>query len=225
MKAPTRRPRKKEKEDSPKEQVQKKDSAPDDVVHPEKSTQTPKPKKKRKTKKEKIEEEIANAKLEYKGPPYVLHEIECLCISRVQKAMAGDAHGRRFDVFSLVDENGEIIPSTVQCEDCGRKWDVLSLDDYDMAQIDKMPTYTRKRLQRILPKDLVNACEEWKVSTALMAYMSWVIEEKKWGTQIIVNRKKYRREDISYDTRILIIEGPINFKIKEMQASNIAELW
>lgn len=164
-------------------------------------------------------------KIQYEGPPYILHEIECLCLSRVQSAMAHDGHGRRFDVFSLIDKEGEIIPSVVQCEDCGRKWEINGLDNYDLAQIDRMPTYTRKRLQRVLPSDLVHLCEEWKVSTAVIAHIQWIMEEKQWGTHILLSKKKYRREDTSFDTRILVINGPINFKINEIKASDVAEFW
>ncbi len=224
MKAPSKRPSRK-----PKKKAEVEPEVQEETPEPEpKAKPTPKPapkRKKRKTKKEKIEEEIANAKLEYQGPPYVLHEVECLCFSRVQKAMAHDAHGRRFDVFSLVDDDGELVNSIVQCEDCGRKWEILGLDDYDLAQMDRMPTYTKKRLQRVLPSDIVHLCDEWKVPTAMMAYISWIIQEEKWGTQVVLSNKKYRREDIAFESRILIIKGPLNFKIEEIQTSNVAEFW
>lgn len=235
MKAPSRRPSRKKKQEAPKEPVQEQvveeqgpPEPPKEEVKEDSALEKPKAKKTRKprkTKQQKIEEEIANAKLEYQGPPYILHEIECLCFSRTQRAMAHDAHGRRIEAFSLVDEDGELIPSVVQCEDCGRKWEINGLDDYDLSQMDRMPTYTRKRLQRVLPSDLVHLCNEWKVPTALMAQIQWIIEEEKWGTQILISKKKYRREDISFDARILIINGPINFKVKEIKASNVAEFW
>lgn len=233
MKAPTRRPRKKKKQEAPKEPVQEQVVEEQSPPEPEKEEvkeatpvkKKPPAKRKRKTKQQKIEEEIANAKLEYKGPPYMLHEIECLCFSRTQRAMAHDAHGRRIDVFSVIDEEGEVVPSVIQCEDCGRKWEINGLDDYDLAQLDRMPTYTRKRLQRVLPSELVHLCDEWKVPTALMAQIQWIIEEEKWGTQILISKKKYRREDIAFETRILIINGPLNFKVREVKASNIAEFW
>lgn len=225
MKAPSRRPSKKKPKPAEVEpEVKEETPEPEEKPDP-KSKPAPKPRKKRKTKQQKIEEEIANAKLEYQGPPYILHEVECLCFSRVQKALAHDAHGRRFDVFSLVDDDGELVSSVVQCEDCGRKWEILGIDDYDLSQMDRMPTYTRKRLQRVLPSDLVHLCDELKVSTALMAYISWIIQEQKWGTQVLLSNKKYRREDITFDSRILIIKGPLNFKIEEIKTSDVAEFW
>lgn len=173
----------------------------------------------------KIEEEILNSKLKYEGPPFLLHEIECLCFSRIQQSLAHDAHGRRIDVFSLIDEDGAIIPSTIQCEDCGRKWIITDVDDYDLTTIESLPTYTRKRLQRVLPPDISHVCDEFKISTAMMAYIQWIFEEKKWGTQVLLSSRKYRREDISYETKILIINGPANFSIRDMKTSDIAELY
>lgn len=162
----------------------------------------------------------------YLGVPYIIHEIECLCVSSVQRGMAHDGHGRIIEVFSLVSkDDGKIIPSIVQCEHCGRKWKVENINDYDLMTSDAIASYTKKRLQNLIPNEISHVCEELKVSTAIMAYIFWIFENKQWGSSVILSNKKFRREDEAFSSKILIINGPTNFSITEIKSSNIAEIW
>jgi hypothetical protein len=206
MKAPSRNPHKK-KPQAPKKKPVIKDTKTqeepqtDDVI-------------------ESVEESDDSVK--YKGLPYIIHQIECLCIDPSERLLSSNSHYYLFNIFQLIDDEGAAMGGVFQCDNCGRKWQVNDVDDYDFVAINENPVYSPKNIDKLLPARLVLMLNEFKCESYVKAWCLWVLQNKKWGESICIQVRVPQKNQEILKFKLLTLHTPTKYDIKELSGSKVA---
>lgn len=205
MKAPSKNPHKKKPKAPKKKPTQKKEV----VENADENTSS-------------VEEPSSSESQKYKGLPYLIHQIECLCISPSERLLASKSHYYTFNVFQIVDDEGNAMEGVFQCDNCGRKWQVNDVDDYDFVAFNEEPVYSPKKIDKLLPPRLVMALNEFKCDPYIKAWCLWVLRNKKWGESICIQVRVPKKDQEILKFKLLTLYSETKYDIKELSGSTVA---
>ena len=117
------------------------------------------------------------------------HIIQCHCILPQYKMMK-DPVFHKFIVFSLIDSNDDIIPKFSQCNNCGVIHKVIDICKSEIVHgfEDESAILNIADIKTSLSKDIVSILETYNCDIATWEHVLDVIEEERWGENIILNR-------------------------------------
>ena len=168
---------------------------------------------------EKKSEEINEEEVEYLGPPYVLHEIDCICENPQYQFMAHASPDYRFEIFQLVDDLGNPIEAVFQCDNCGRKWVAKDIGEYELLDNDASPSYEEREIDNKLPGELLKVFNEVEAGPAKKAWALWVLENAHWGDSLPIAIRDDHTDDDHLVYKQVTINGFGDYDIKDMTAS------
>ncbi len=157
----------------------------------------------------------------------ILHEVTCHCEPAWTRLLPADdkRHNIAFSfvVFSVLDENSNIIEKYCQCENCNLIHKVV-----DVCKTIPMPggkdsigsILTIKDLASGMPDKLCKILEEYSCGLAKWEMASWILETKSWGLGFILNKEF---EDGINRGKHLAIIGENLFKITSFEEQTYFE--
>jgi len=116
------------------------------------------------------------------------HLIECHCVLPQYRDRKETIY-HKFSVFSEVDDSDTVVPTCVQCNNCGTVHQI-----YDICKSEICPGKDESRSVEkredvciSLPTSLVELFESYSLEVVDYQYARFVLENKRWGTTIILS--------------------------------------
>ena len=141
------------------------------------------------------------------------HLVECNCILPQYKDKLTPVF-HQFQVFSLIDENGNFVESNVQCDNCGIIHRVIEMCKSELliGKETSKAVETIKDVQHFLPKHVISILEDYHCEIADYQYIKYCIETNSLENFIILTREQ--EEDGTIVGKILKYKGNDKFAIE-----------
>lgn len=142
---------------------------------------------------------------------FIKHPVECVCILPQHLATK---ELFKFIVLSIIDDNGEVVPSYVQCPNCGNIHKVIEI--FQSVTIGKesqdFPLLTNlEEIKLELPEHVRKLLENNKVSLVEWQEAKAIFEHQLWGKAIILKKEQFDGKTI---VKYLLIAGKELFQVK-----------
>jgi hypothetical protein len=140
------------------------------------------------------------------------HLIKCSCVLP-QLSKLKDQPSHEFKVFSIFDdESGEFEPSFVQCDNCGVVHKVIDLcTSIVMRGKEELNSVvTVEDVKAVMPQQLSAVLEQNNADLPTWQQTAWLLEEKKWGTSLVLTSEYI---DGTRQGKLLTILGEALYKV------------
>lgn len=144
----------------------------------------------------------------------IKHLIECKCILPQYKNVKHPIF-HKFLVFSIIDENGDIIPSYASCNNCNVVHRVIEVNQSQiLKKEDSKSIITIEDIKPSLPEKLVGILETHDCSVATFQEVNFILENKLWGRGIVLAKE---REGTLISGKYMVILGENLYKIEPFE--------
>jgi len=139
------------------------------------------------------------------------HLIECHCVLPQYRKMANPIF-HKFVVFSVLDEEGNVLPKMAQCNNCGAIHKVVDICVSEIApgKDEARSVVTKNDVSHSLPQQLVGLLEEYQVEVADYEMAKFIVENKRWGSVIVLSKEA---EGDGYAGKVLNFVGQDKYRI------------
>lgn len=145
--------------------------------------------------------------------PGIKHLIECHCYLAIYKSDSKIPPVHKFPVYSKLDLDDKIIKKIVKCNNCEALHEITEvgvsrlIPGKDQTKV----TVNKKDLSFNLPHKIKEVLYQYNCDISSWEHAIDIIEEKRWGETIVLNR-----EIINEKTNVKIMEilGNNNVRIK-----------
>jgi hypothetical protein len=119
---------------------------------------------------------------------YIKHLVECNCVLPQFKHVE-PPRWHHFVVFSEINEKGDVIPSFVQCNNCGIIHKVIEVQVSSILRRDDLPSLSKiEDLKSGLPVKLAGILEQYHCDLPTYQETMFILEHKLWGKTVILSR-------------------------------------
>jgi len=142
----------------------------------------------------------------------IKHLVQCHCMLPQYKNRP-DPVFHKFVVFSIVDDNDEVIHKLSQCNNCGIIHNVIDLCKSEIVRgaEDSSSLVNIHDIKYSLPKDISSVLESHKCDLPTWEYVKFVFDTERWGEIIVLSQ-----EEVGDFTQIklmkIISENKINIE-------------
>ena len=145
--------------------------------------------------------------------PGIKHLIDCHCFLRIYKTNEKIIY-HKFPVYSKINnDTGKIIPKYVQCNNCEAVHKVYEIKKSEIFagkdQTESLQTIDDLKIS--LPNELVKIFKNYKKDIADYEHAIDIIQQKEWGSQIVLKRDIINE---MYQVKYLIILSETRYEIK-----------
>ncbi len=141
----------------------------------------------------------------------IKHLLECKCILPQFKNVSPIVF-HKFVVFSIIDEDGSIIPSYAQCNNCGVIHKILEVGQSEILKKEASAAIqTADDIKLSLPEKLIGVLEASDCDLSIYQEVQFILENKKWGRGVVLSREK---NGDNVEGKFLLILGESLFKIE-----------
>lgn len=115
----------------------------------------------------------------------IKHLVKCKCVLPQFKSQVIQ---HQFIVFSVIDDNNEVIPKFVQCNNCGAVHKVFDICQSDVMK-DKENLNSIKTIEEIelgLPEKLSTILKNNNCDVPTYEKAQFIIENKQWGEFVVL---------------------------------------
>lgn len=145
---------------------------------------------------------------------YIKHLVECNCLLP-QFKHSDPPKWHHFVVFSEIDDKGDIIPSFVQCNNCGVIHKVVEACVSSTLKRDNLPSLTTmEELLDALPEKLRKELDKYKSDLPTIQEITWIREHQAWGRSVILAKDEV---DGILVGKALLLLGETLWKIQSFQ--------
>lgn len=118
----------------------------------------------------------------------IKHILECHCILPQYRDRREPVY-HKFIVFSEIDESDTVVPSNVQCNNCGTVHKIYDLCKSEIvAGKDESASVEKKEdVALSLPKQLVNLLETYSLEICDYQLARHIIENKQWDSTLVLS--------------------------------------
>ena len=141
----------------------------------------------------------------------IKHQIECNCILP-QFVNLNPIVFHRFNVFSTIEENGNVVSSYAKCNNCDAIHKIIEVGT--SRQLSKESSNLLPNLAEIkqnIPENVKVIVESYKVDLPTWQEIQFVYENEKWGRSIILFKEE---DDGKIVGKMLLILGRSLFRIE-----------
>jgi hypothetical protein len=184
-----------------------------------KKTKAPAKKRKKSKNKKKGKRETEESVKEFLSsvpshPEYVKHLIECRC-SLPQFRNWTEPPNHQFVVFSILNEQADVLPSYAQCNNCGIIHRVTEVNKSTTIKKEEMRSLTTvSDIESQLPEWLAGALEKHECDLHVWQEAKFIYENGLWGRAIVLSKD---REDDLVIIKICQILGKKLYKIESFE--------
>jgi hypothetical protein len=127
----------------------------------------------------------------------------------------------KFVAFSVLDEDGNVLPKMAQCNNCGAIHKVVDICVSEIApgKDEAKSVLTKSDISRSLPEQLAGLLEEYQLDVADYEYAKFIIENERWGSMIILSKEA--EENGGYAGKSLNFVGPNKYRIDPFFATDM----
>ena len=144
----------------------------------------------------------------------IKHLVECNCILP-QFAHHKNKTWHKFPVFSIIDENDEVVPKYTTCNNCGILHRITEIGKSEITKKDSSRGI--KNLEDIkfnIPHEVVNIMEPYEHDISTWEELEFIWDEKKFNHFVIIDREHLDDGEQSIKL-IKLVEGiPPRFKVE-----------
>ncbi len=117
---------------------------------------------------------------------YIKHLIQCRCIlPQFEKMDIPPFH--KFIVFSEIDNEGMVVPSFSQCNNCGIKEVGVS----DLIKKEALSSISSiKEIKSQLPSNLLDVLSESTLDLHSWQEILWIFNNDSWGKSVILHKEE-----------------------------------
>lgn len=145
---------------------------------------------------------------------YVKHLIECNCVLPQFKNY-NPPIWHRFVVFSVLSEDGSVVPSYAQCPNCGIIHRVLEVGKSVVMRKEELNSLlTEDEIAQSLPQQLTDMLRQYKVDYATWQQAKFILENELWGRTITLSKETVEG---TVTGKVLILIGRTLFKIDQYE--------
>jgi hypothetical protein len=127
-----------------------------------------------------------------------------------------------FVVFSIIDEDGNVIEKNAQCNNCGIIHRVYDLCKSEILSKEKIGTIlTEKDITLMIPSSLSELLLNYSCDISTWEQVHFIITNEKWGESVILS-KEY--SDGIYSGKRLTINGITQMKIESFNFTDTLEV-
>lgn len=152
----------------------------------------------------------------------VKHLVPCICVlPQLSKLKNPPMH--EFVVFSVFDDSVNDFEVTfVQCDNCGV---IHKITDVCQSTIlrgrDEMKSLVSvDDVKGVIPPKMVEILEQHKVDLPTWQQVAWVVEDKQWGTPVVISSEYI---DGTRQGKVLTILGETLYKISNFTNETVAK--
>lgn len=151
----------------------------------------------------------------------IKHLIECNCILPQYKNRE-PVIWHKFPVFSVIDENNEVIPKFAQCNNCGIIHKITEVGVSEITVKENMKAIrTVEDIKIGMPQDIVGLLEQYNADLSTWEESEFIIENKKWGSIIVLSKEV--DEGITSGKALIFQGKPVLAKIESFTRQEIVE--
>lgn len=149
----------------------------------------------------------------------VRHLIECNCILP-QYRNRKDKIWHKFPVFSVIDEENNVIPKFAQCNNCGIIHKVVEINRSEISIKEKMGAIkTIDDIRISIPDQFAGLLEQHNCDLSVWEEVEFILENEKWDNFVVL--AKDEENDGNIYGKILIIKSPILAKVEQFERSDL----
>ena len=120
---------------------------------------------------------------------YTKHLIECKCVLP-QFKQVDPPRWHHFVVFSEIDETGSVIPSFVQCNNCGIIHRVTEVGTSSILRRDDLPSLPNlEEIKSGLSEKIVSILEKYDAGLPIYQEVAFIFFFFLWGRMVILNKE------------------------------------
>jgi hypothetical protein len=120
----------------------------------------------------------------------VKHLIQCQCILPQYKNQSNPVF-HSFVVFSIVDDDGELLPKNAQCNNCGSIHKIVDVCKSEfLGKDDSKSVMTIKDIESNLPQGVIDILKTYECELATWEHIDFCISNQLWGTKVIISRER-----------------------------------
>lgn len=119
------------------------------------------------------------------------HLVKCRCVLSQFKGLP-DPPNHHFVVFSVIDDNDNVVQKHVQCNNCGIVHKVTDICESKicLAREDLKSALTIEDIKVSLPKNLVDILERNNADLPSYEQAQFALENKLWGEVIVLSQEE-----------------------------------
>lgn len=194
------------------------------VIKPPKKKTTKAKSKPKKSPKEVMVNSVAHTKVvaptpvviipEKFPPDYIKHLVSCRCVLAQFESMKHPPD-HKFVVFSELDEDGMIIPSHAQCNNCGIIHRVTEVEtSYTLKRETLMSLQNIDDIKTSSPDWLIGILEQYQCELHVWQEAKFILDNNLWGRFIVLSKEK---EQTLVFGKLLQILGKNLYKINNFE--------
>jgi hypothetical protein len=132
------------------------------------------------------------------------HLVQCHCILPQYRKMK-DPVFHKFVVFSTIDNNDNVEPKNVQCNNCGVIHKVFDICKSEIlhSKEDLKTLISKKDIQIMLPNKLSEILDSYDVDLPTWEQAHFIIKNKLWNSQILISRDETDYEETGKVLKII----------------------
>ena len=150
------------------------------------------------------------------------HLVKCVCVlPQLSKQKNPPSH--EFVVFSTYDDDiGDFDATFVQCDNCGVVHKVIDLctSVIQRGRDDLKSVVTVDDIRKSVPPAMAEVLDQHKVDLPTWQQLAWIIEEKQWGTPVILSSEYV---DGVRQGKAMTIIGESLYKISNFMNETVAK--
>ena len=120
----------------------------------------------------------------------VQHLVQCHCILPQFKRMAEPIF-HKFVVFSVIDDNDEVIPKLVSCNNCGvvHKVHDLCRSEIAVGNDSMRAMMSREQISKSLHPNISGLLDSHECSLPVWEHVAFLIEQESWGSIVTISQE------------------------------------
>jgi len=149
-----------------------------------------------------------------------LHLIKCRCVLPQFKG-SKDPQVHQFVVFSVIDDNDDVVKKTVQCNNCGTVHNVIDICTSEILN-GKEKSAAVMNLEDVkvsLPQNLASILERHNVDLPCYEQAQFILENKRWGEFVVLAKEEEKGNKQGKYVRIM---SETFFKIETFNRTDVA---
>jgi|TARA_R110001583_G_scaffold64676_3_gene187400 hypothetical protein len=119
------------------------------------------------------------------------HLIECHCILPQFRGRKEPIF-HKFVVFSVIDEEDQILTKFSQCNNCGVVHKIIDIcrSEIISGMEDSGSIISKSDIKHSLSKNLISILETYKCDIATWENVQFIIENEMWGSEVTIEREE-----------------------------------
>ena len=145
----------------------------------------------------------------------IKHLIQCHCVLPTMRNRGGEPVFHSFVVFSIVEDDGTVLPKNAQCNNCGVIHRVVDISRSELTGRESVGNVISiEDISLMLPSELSSILATYKCDVATWELVNFIFSNKKWGSRATLSRET---SDSIVRGKVLTIGGERKFSIQPFE--------